>query len=95
MGVGDSSALNFNPYFSGTQMVRSQYDTDPTRPGTQVWGSPNAIPHYSSIYDTNPYMSGTQTAANAFGGYGLGYGYGSTGGYGSFGNNYGDRPRYL
>ena len=65
----------------------SPWDTNPYMPGTQLYGSPNIIPHYSSPFDTNPYVSGTQIGGMGYGGMGMGYGggYGGYGGYGGFG----------
>jgi hypothetical protein len=57
-GYGYASSMDTNPYLPGTQT--SYLDSDPTRPGIQLPGSVNGIPHYSSAYDTNPYLSGTQ-----------------------------------
>ncbi len=57
-GYGYSSSMDTNPYLPGTQT--SVFDSDPTRPGIQLPGSINGIPHYSSAYDTNPYLSGNQ-----------------------------------
>lgn len=57
-GYGYSSPMDTNPYLPGTQT--SVFDSDPTRPGIQLPGSINGIPHYSSAYDTNPYLSGNQ-----------------------------------
>lgn len=70
----------------------SPWDTNPYMPGTQLWGSPNIIPHYSSPFDTNPFMSGTQTG---FGGMGYGgMGYGGCGGYGLGYGGYGGYGYY-
>ena len=74
----------------------SPWDTNPYMPGTQLWGTPNLIPHYDSPWDTNPYVSGTQTGFGGMGyggygmglgSYGMGYGMGTCvpyGGYGGF-----------
>jgi hypothetical protein len=52
----------------------------------------NAVPHYSSPFDTNPFVAGTQTGFGGMGmGYGMGYGMGGMGygGYGCGGMGYG------
>ena len=79
-GVGYSSPMDTNPYAPGTQF--NAFDSDPTRPGVQMPGSLNGVPHYSSGYDTNPYLSGNQ--GGGYGGYGGGYGGAYGGGYGRY-----------
>ena len=78
-GFGYASPMDTNPYLPGTQT--SMFDADPTRPGIQLPGAINGIPHYSSPYDTNPYVAGTQT--------GFGGGMGGFGGMGGYGGGYG------
>ena len=77
--IGYDSPMDTNPFIPQL----SPFDADPTRPGIQLPGSINAIPHYSSPYDTNPYLAGTQLGGGYGGCYGGGYGgYGLGGGLG-------------
>lgn len=69
---GYASTLDSNPFVPGTQI--NPYDADPTRPGVQLPGSINGIPHYSSPIDTNPYIAGTQVGGMGMGGMGMGMG---------------------